>query len=126
MEYPRIASLAPPVGPLTAVQYGAVIFAYVLDCGCTAGLSDAQLELADHVYPLLIGAPQITPMAVDRLSAIRHQILASLRVRRETEVPVQVPPSPVRVDAPDPGARVPVTTYPFKRPPSGQKVEINF
>jgi hypothetical protein len=88
------------------------------------------LHLADHAYPVAIGARDIEPVAVDRLTAARHLVLAAIHFRRTLDVaaePMSVPvPVPVPVDDSDGGRLTPVTPVPFSRPPAPRKVEINF
>lgn len=110
----------------TAYQRGARVLLFVNETGCTASLSDRDLEFADHAYPMLIGARDILPIAVDRLSAARTQILGALAFRRTLDAQAPWPNAIVDVPPADDGQKVRIEPQPFNRPPSGQKVEIAF
>lgn len=136
-----------PVPPQTcpdvpAYAYGMQILAYLLH-GQADGqelyglLSDEDLELANHSSQYAVTAPEILPLAVDRLSQIRHRIVQVLR-DRATERTAAICPgaSPVCPGAPHdvPGGRLtPLEPQPKPRPPApafgrapGEKAEILF
>jgi hypothetical protein len=67
-----------------AVQYGGRLLCYVLEHGEVYGLlTDEQLEAAAYSAHVAVIAKEILPQAVNRVSAIRHAIAATLRRRRE-------------------------------------------
>ena len=123
----RLPTIQPPADGETLHGYGCRVLAFVLETGCTATLSDQDLELADHVYPVAIAHPEVLVLAVDRLSAARTEVLAALaRRRRMAEVPPVPEPScpPVREL---PGGRLsPLQPQPIARPPAGMAVDIHF
>ena len=79
--YPPLPCLAPATEPETAIGYGLRVLSFVLAYRCTATLSDADLELADHAYPVAVGGRDLLPLAANRLTDARHLILATLRAR---------------------------------------------
>jgi hypothetical protein len=67
----------------TAEGYGLRALAFCLEHGPELlTVPDEALQLADHVYPAVLN-PAMLPAAVDRLSAVRHRILATLSRRRQ-------------------------------------------
>lgn len=115
-----------PAAGETLHGYGCRVLAFVLAHGCTATLSDQDLELADHVYPIAVGHPAILPCAVDTLSAARRQILAALADRRRPVEP-STPPAPSPQPAShDRGRLAPLRPPPIRRPPSGVAVDVGF
>lgn len=124
-DYPRLPTIDPPTADETLHAYGVRVLAFVLSTGTTATLSDRDLELADHVYPIAVSGPEILPVAVDRLSAARHDILAALRSRKAASQPApQAAIAPARAL---PGGRlVPLQPAPIRRPPSGVAIDVGF
>jgi hypothetical protein len=123
-----LPTIDPPRAGETLHGYGGRVLRFVLEHGCTATLSDRDLELADHVYPIAIGGPGILPAAVDRLSEARHQILAALKYRREADATPasSIPPAPIVPASHDKGRLAPLQPRPFSRPPAGQAVDVRF
>ena len=89
-DYPRLPDPPEPAPDDTAILYGCRILYFLLatDVYCTA--TGDQLALAEHASYVAITAPGILPAAVDRLSAVRHEISATLR-RRAAEAPQPAP-----------------------------------
>lgn len=124
-RYRPLPTLDPPDATETLHSYGCRALTFVLETGITCTLTDQELELADHVYPMLIANPEILPVAVDRLSAARHAILAALRIRRaDTDQGVTVP-TVAPSSAPE-GPMARLRPAPLSQPPAGQKVHIAF
>jgi len=117
----------------TLYGYGCRVLAFVLATDCTATLSDHDLELADHVYPVAIAHPEIMAIAVDRLTAVRSEVLAAIARRRRlaeldaVDLVGSVPPK----GSDRPGGRLsPLQPQPIVRPPSDtavrEPVDIRF
>jgi hypothetical protein len=117
----RLPTFDPQRPDETRQQYGLRALAFVLATNVTATLDDDALALADHVYPIAIAAHDILPIAVDRLSAARLAILASLKARKALDRE-QTPDSPTAVpsarqETPDGGTKVPTHPTPTPQPP---------
>lgn len=80
--YPALPQPPRPQPGDTAQGYGLRVLSFVLETGVTATVPTRALELADHVYPIAIGAKDILSTAVDALSETRTRILACLEHRR--------------------------------------------
>lgn len=119
-----------PSGPDETLQgYGLRILAFVLVTRCTATLSDHDLELADHMYPIAISGPEVSVVAVDRLSEARHLILAAIRTRKaiEPRAPAMVPGG-TAPHKPNEGPMARLVPAPKTNPPANvyAKVDIQF
>lgn len=97
MEYPALPRPEGLRENETTVGYGLRLLSFVVSTGVTGTLTEEDLHLADHAYPAALG-PETLPIAVDRFTNARHQILAALRQRvseraRETEIKSVYPKS---------------------------------
>jgi len=122
----------PTIAPIQAGEtlhgYGCRVLAFVLETSVTATLSDRDLELAEHAYPIAVGAHDIAPIAVDRLSAVQHAVLAARATRRTydaeqaTNATACVPPT----GGTRPGK--PATLQPIPKPlsPASVAIDIRF
>lgn len=104
--------------------YAARVLRFVVEHNVTATLTDIDLELADHVYPLAVSAPDLADSTRQRLTATRHEILAAIARRRKlAQLPADVPP--VQTPAPTtPGHAVKLIPTPTPRPPAGQYADF--
>jgi len=118
-DYPRLSTIAPAGQDESLQAYGVRVLAFVLTTGITATISTADLELADHVYPIAVSGKEILPVAVDRLSAARHDILAAIASRVASTAPTGSPAPTIAPVVTAGGRLVPLQPGPFKRPPSG-------
>lgn len=125
--YPPLPTIDPPAEGESLQAYGIRVLAFVLAEGVTATLSDRELALADHVYPIAIAHPEILPIAVDRLTAARRQILAAIACRRppvaETSTIAAPTISPASLDR---GRLAPLQPAPIRRPPGGVAIDVGF
>lgn len=134
MDYPRLPEPPEPAPEDTAILYGCRLLSFLLTTGVYITATDEQLKLAEHASYIAITAPGILPLAVDRLSAVRHEIAATLR-RRTAEQTAQdaqsaglAPPgAPIdgRTDGYNGtgGPRIPRRPYPIA-PASGDSLRI--
>lgn len=126
MAYPPLPTIVGRTSGETLQGYGVRVLTFVMLTSCTATLSLQDLELADHAYPIAL-SPDMSIVAVARLSSARHMILSAIACRRDLDtVPDPVPEPTTEPPAIIGGSRVPNPVQPFSRPPSGQKVEIRF
>lgn len=120
-----------PIGdrPETLHSRGCRVLAYVLETRSTFALSDSDLQLADHVYPVAIAHHEISALAVDRLSEARHWILAALQCRRAFDasrlaaLQDGAAPSVPPAGGKQPGAAVPLSPAPRPLAPIGGAVQ---
>ena len=135
-SYPKLPD--PPAGDPeaeTAILYGCRLLTFLLQTGVYVTATDEQLELAEHASSLAVTAPGILPIAVDRLSDVRHEIAATLRRRTAEAKLTQDPPAagcrPIgeaiggRTDGynGDGGPRVPRRPYPLA-PAPGDRIPV--
>lgn len=124
--------------------FGMQLLAYLLRAQadgreCYGLLSYEELELANHSSQYAVTAPEILPLAVDRISQVRHRIATILRQRdqeRNHAAPGMGPADAqahYQDDDQDGGRLTPLLPQPKPRPPApafgqapGQKVEILF
>lgn len=82
--YQRIPEFPDSAEPETAYERGARALRWVVATGVTVTLSTVDLERCDSAAGLaIIGATDESMRA--RLSAVRHSVLATLRIRRAQE-----------------------------------------
>jgi hypothetical protein len=135
--FPRLPDPpAPDPAGESAVSYGCRILYFLLSTDVYCTCSDDQLLAADHASHVAVTAPGILPRAVDRLSRVRHEIAATLRVRVQLAAEqAQYSPAPASCtpaggangdgwqDGPtDPSGRVPRRPYPFG-PAAGDAID---
>jgi hypothetical protein len=107
----------------SVVDHGARVLTFLLETGCTATLSDRDLQHADLAAHYAIIARGISVPAADRISDVRHLITFVLRDRQPAE------PAPATVEggqlagglAPSGGFgdREPLEPSPRNNPPAG-------
>jgi len=114
----RLPTIDPAQPEETLQGYGCRVLAFVLNTRVTATLSDRDLELADYVYPLAISGPGVSVLAVDRLSAVRHLILAAIATRRAIDKPPVLTATPVPPIVAG-GHLVPLLPVLRRNPPAG-------
>jgi len=99
--------------------YAARVLRFVIDTNVTATLTDIDLELADHVYPLAVSAPDLADTTRQRLTDTRHEILAAIARRRKlAQMPADVPPVHAPAPTTTPGHAVKLIPTPITRPPA--------
>lgn len=115
-------------GTTTVQQYGLRLIAFLLDTGCTVTLSDDQLAAADHAIGLAVRHPYALARTRDRLAEVQREIAAAIARRASLEVPAEgsVPPASCSMERPNLGPMAPLSDRPIVRPPSGQRVNIQF
>lgn len=103
----------------TAHEYGCDLLALILrlDCEVYGLLSNDDLALIDHVAHTVVCAPQISPLAVSRISDIRHRVLHVLKVRTTDAATATLPPTK-HDDRPNLGPMARLVDPPIVRPPS--------
>lgn len=79
MLIPTITPYSPQTETLEA--FGLRILQFVIREECTATLTNEQLELADHFYPVIVAAKGLPQPVIERLAQVRRQILQTLRWR---------------------------------------------
>lgn len=131
IAYPPLPELTPRTAGESLHTYGGRVIAFVVAHRCTATLSTDDLELADHVYPIAVGHPELTPIAAERLTDARHAILTAIRWRaaeRAADVDAdQAPSGPtIQPASQDKGRLVPLRPRPFSRPPAGVAIDVAF
>ena len=135
-DYPRLPDPPEPAPDDTAILYGCRILQFLLqtDVYCTATVD--QLKAAEHSAYYAVTATGILPAAVDRLSAVRHEIAATLRRRTadaeqtaQDAQPAGLAPPGAPIDERadgyngNGGPRVPRRPYPLA-PASGDRLPI--
>jgi len=108
--------------------YGLRLLTFILQTGITATLSDDDLKLADHAALTGVRGKDILPLAVDKISAVRHTIVLVLKFRAHLD---QLEAEPIVSTAgprpsTEPTSTVPREPLPIVNPPSGAKVSIAF
>lgn len=105
-------------------HYGLRVLTFMLHTGVTATLTDDDLRLADHMARVAVSAPEILPIAVDKISAVRHTIALVLKDREwyAEGIIVSIPEGPKAI-RPDPSGppseAVLAKPYPLVTPPAG-------
>lgn len=114
------------------LAYGCALLTYLLavDVYVYGLLTDDDLEIANHASQYIVTSAGILPIAVDNISAVRHEIMSVLRHRQAerellTTLAARTAPEPHK---PNVGPMAPLSPEPITRPPSttAQKVEIEF
>lgn len=124
--YPRIPEFPNSAEPETAFERGARALRWVIETGAAVALSTVDLERVDVAAGYAIIGAADDDMR-QRLSSVRHSVLATLRIRRTLESG----PAPQR-DActadqrPNLGPMAPLRPGPVTRPPSPAEADINF
>ena len=114
----------------TAIVYGCRVLYFLLETGVYCTCTDDQLRAAEHASRVAVTAREILPAAVDRLSAVRHEISSTLRRRAAltAEQTAQQPAgctigSPGSDSPDDPSGRVPRRPYPIA-PAPGDRLPV--
>jgi hypothetical protein len=101
------------------MAHGLRVLAFILAESVTATLSDLELERADYAAGFAVTAREILPVAVDRISAVRHVIDKTLKARRRPD-PVAEILSGRPVDTrPNEGPMAKLLPIPVTEPPAG-------
>lgn len=128
MMYPPLPTVAPPTSDDTAYSYGMRVLTFLLATDCTATVSTEDLELAEHVSCYAVASRDISPVALKRISDIRHVIALVLRSRKDAiEVPIGCT-TPKEQDKPNLGPMAKrIEPQPVQPSPSERvKVDIAF
>lgn len=124
-NYPRLPNPPEPEPDDTAVLYGCRLLQWFLRTGVFCTCSPEQLAAAEHSAYVAVTARGILPIAVDRLSDVRHQIhdqICRLQLIASEHQEHQAPGSAAGcspIGAPDddqpggPSGRVPRRPYPI-------------
>ncbi len=109
----------------TILQFGLRVLAFIIADNVTATLTDIDLELAEYAGQYAVSAPDILPIAVDRISAARHIVASALVYRRSL---LKTPQAPIFTGCspdtkPNEGPMAKLLATPISRPPSGQLVK---
>jgi hypothetical protein len=120
--YKPLPTIDPPDSWESLQAYGCRVMRFVIETDVTATLSDRDLELADHFYPLAQAAPDLSEQTRETLSRARHVILAALRGRAPV-VPVSLP-SCIPDDRPTIGPMAPLSEVPIIRPPANSRMRF--
>lgn len=126
MNASRLPELPAATEPETAGERGARALAWILETGVTVTLETSDLERADSAAIDAICSPDMSELARERVSAVRHEIAATLRIRRELDKraePVAGAPPCGRDSG---GQLAPLRPGPVTRPPAPERVEIDF
>lgn len=116
----RLPSCEPYRQGETVVDHGARVLLYILDTGCTATLSELELQRAQHASQYAICARGISVPAADRLSDVRHQIAQSLATLQTIETELRTPGGQLKGGwRPIGGDREPLEPAPKDHPPAG-------
>jgi hypothetical protein len=102
----------------TVHQYGCSLLAWIvqIDREVYGLLDDEQLSLIDHVAHSVVSARDIPPLVVDRISAIRHRVMHSLRIRALDVTAVRT--ASIRDERPNEGPMAKRIDPPIVRPPA--------
>lgn len=126
--YPRLPTPPPVDRDQTAHQRGLAILAFVIETDTTATVETADLELADHAYPMAQQPAHLTQETRATLTKARHTILATLAARRRLaaqDTPVDEPPARP-TPASDGGKTARLQPPPVPRPPAQPAIRLEF
>jgi hypothetical protein len=118
----RLPTIAPPVNGESLQAYGCRVLRFVIETDVTATLSDRDLELADHFYPLAQSAPDLSERTRETFTRARHLILGALRGRTPA-VPVSLPACTPE-DRPNIGPMALLSDVPIVRPPANSRMRF--
>lgn len=109
--------------PETLSGYGLRILAFVIAEETTATLTDEQLKIADHVYPIAVAPHHLDARTVDRMADARRLILAAMRWRKaDQDALASSHQEEAQESHPPKGAsgtsKVPLPTPPHTNPPT--------
>ena len=124
--YPRLPTPPPIDRDQTAHQRGLAILAFVIETDITATVETADLELADHAYPMAQQPAHLTQETRTILTRARHTILATLAARRRQAAQDQ--PVDERPATPEPhgGKTARLQPPPVPRPPNQPAIRLEF
>lgn len=77
----RLPEPDPPQAGDTVVIYGSRVLSFLLREGVYATVSTEALQLAEHAAVYAVAHHDVLPSIVDKISAVRHIIAQTLRVR---------------------------------------------
>lgn len=118
MAEPRLLpTIDPPAQGESLQAYGCRVLRFVVAENCTATLTDRDLELADHFYPIAIAPAELSPCVRERLANAQDLIRSALRGRAKTQ-PMSVPAAK-HDDRPNIGPMATLLDVPIVRPPEG-------
>jgi len=106
--------------------YGSRALQFLLAYNCTAVLTDVDLELIGRAAILAGARPDLTTAVRTTLANVQYLASSMLAARRKLQAPVQPSAAPAGVDKPNLGPMAPVAVRPVVRPPSGEKVKVQF
>lgn len=124
MAFPTLPTPAPERATEGTLGHGLRILAFMLEHNVTATLTDLELERAEYAAAFAVTAREILPIAVDKISNLRHLIHKVLQSRKAyaDAVTCDTPSDPdVRPPA---GPMARLQPQPIRRPPSGDLIEI--
>lgn len=132
---PQVSSIpdAPqPTPEMTAYVYGCELLLYVMQQPrplCYGNLSDDALAALEHSAHSAVTAPGILPVAVDTISAIRHEVYKVQQWRKartaQPDHQEQAGSSqPAGRNPPNEGPMAKLIDRPIANPPAGQRVAI--
>lgn len=125
MSFPTLPTVEPRRTDETLQAYGSRVLQFLLATGCTATLSDEDLQLADHIALYAVASRDISNIALIKINETRHVIASILRGRQAyRDGAAHVPAA--SDNKPNEGPMARLQDRPIVRPPSGQKVEIAF
>src|SRR5258706_6692876 len=119
-QLPHCAPEQPTEGTL---GHGLRVLAFILAESVTATLSDLELERAEYAAGFAVTAREILPIAVTRISDVRHIIASILKTRKAWDaVTCDTPTDPDRRPIDGPMAKL--TPRPIANPPAGAYGEL--
>jgi hypothetical protein len=122
--YPELPVCRPQDGSESTIDHGLRVLAFILREHVTGSLTDVDLEHADYAAGVAVTAREILPLAVDRISDVRHQIAAVLKSRhQDREVPVPGGSRGGCDTRPNEGPMAKLKDEPDTRPPEGEHAD---
>src|SRR5262245_9241915 len=116
-QYPRLPEWRPRQASETAEAYGLRALAFVVRESVTATVPTDALELADHVFPLAVSHPELSPVAAAGLADVQRIIRAVLRSRLAPVGPTAAVQATAGQGKPMIGPGAPLQPTPVVQPP---------